>query len=169
VSARRIDLRGFLRALTIGPVERRLLIVSLIVGAVVWPVVYTLKELVHWLFHEILHLIEESPTPLVIFVPLLIGAAITALVAQKPRWTIPFRRLTIPEAMADRSLEELDLNERFGVSDIGVYPKDSTEDAENLHAIEPETLLEPGDTLALTGSATALDALNQAVNTAMEG
>jgi H+/Cl- antiporter ClcA len=90
MSARRIDFRGFFRALTIGPVERRLVIVSVLVGVVVWPVVYTLKELVHWLFHETLHMIEESPTPLVLFIPLLIGAAITALVAQKPRWMIPF-------------------------------------------------------------------------------
>jgi CIC family chloride channel protein len=78
------------------------------------------------------------------------------------------RRLTIPEAMAGQSLEELDLNGRFGVSVIGLFPKDSSEDAESLHAIEPEMLLQPGDTLALTGSATALDAVNQAVNTAME-
>jgi CIC family chloride channel protein len=91
MSARHLDLRGFLRALTIGPVERQLLIVSVVVGIMVWPIVYTLKELVHWLFHEILHMIEESPTPLVMFVPLLIGAVITAFVAQRPGWTIPFR------------------------------------------------------------------------------
>jgi hypothetical protein len=78
------------------------------------------------------------------------------------------RRLTIPEAMAGQSLEELDLNERFGVSVIGLFPKDSSEAVENLHAIEPEALLQPGDTLALTGSKTALDAVNQAVNAAME-
>lgn len=90
MSAERLDLRGFFRALTIGPVERGLLIVSVVVGIVVWPVVYSLKELVHWLFHEVLHLIEESPTPLVLFVPLLVGAAITWLVAQRPPWTIPF-------------------------------------------------------------------------------
>lgn len=88
--AERLDVRGFFRALSIGPVERRLLIVSAVVGAAVWPVVYSLKELVHWLLHEVIHLVEESPTPFMVFVPLLLGAAITAVVANRRPTPIPY-------------------------------------------------------------------------------
>jgi len=82
MESQRLTLAEFFRALTIGPVERRLIALSLVVGILVWPVVYALKELVHWLFHEILHWIEHVPTPLVVFIPLLIGAAITAAVTR---------------------------------------------------------------------------------------
>lgn len=75
-------LRDFFRALSIGRVERQLLALSFFVGIVVWPVVYALKQLVHLLFHELIVWIEHAPTQLLLFVPLLIGAALTAFFAQ---------------------------------------------------------------------------------------
>ena len=75
-------IREFFRAIAIGPVERRLMVLSIIVGVVVWPVVFALKELVHWLFHEVVVWVEHASTPLVLFIPLLIGAGLTALFAQ---------------------------------------------------------------------------------------
>lgn len=74
-------LREFFRALSIGRVERRLMVMSFVVGIVVWPVVYALKELVHLLFHEVIVWVEHGPTPFLLFVPLLIGAALTAFFA----------------------------------------------------------------------------------------
>lgn len=55
--------------------------VSVITGAVVWAVVYTLKQLVHLLFTQVIGWAEAAPTPFVIFIPLTIGALITLLLA----------------------------------------------------------------------------------------
>ncbi|MCP4362805.1 MAG: hypothetical protein GY796_32775 [Chloroflexi bacterium] len=64
--------------------ERRLVVQSIIIGVVVWAVIYPLKEAVHWLFHTTLHYLEElghGPQQLLVLVPLLIGALIVAAVA----------------------------------------------------------------------------------------
>jgi CIC family chloride channel protein len=71
-----------LRGLRIGKEPRVVTVQALIIGAVVWAAVFALKELVHWLFHEVLHWIEHAPTPLVLFIPLLIGALIVGAIAQ---------------------------------------------------------------------------------------
>ncbi len=71
-----------LRGLRIGKEQRVLTVQAIIIGAVVWAAVFALKELVHWLFHEVLHWIEHAPTPLVLFIPLLIGALIVGAIAQ---------------------------------------------------------------------------------------
>lgn len=85
------SIREFFRALSIGPVERRLMAMSVLVGIAVWPVVYALKELVHWLFHEVIVWVEHAPTQLVLFVPLLIGAALTAFFAQYRLFFVTYR------------------------------------------------------------------------------
>ena len=71
-----------LRGLRIGKEQRLLVGQAVVIGVVVWIAIFALKESVHWLFHEVLHWIEHAPTPLVLFVPLLIGALIVGAIAQ---------------------------------------------------------------------------------------
>lgn len=71
--------------------EERLVVQSVIVGVVVWAVVFPLKWLVHSLFHIILHWIETAPTPLVLFIPLLLGAGIVITVARYHAATLYYR------------------------------------------------------------------------------
>jgi len=52
-----------------------------VIGAVVWAVVYALKLLVHVVFDHLIAWVEAAPTPFVIFLPLVIGALITVLLA----------------------------------------------------------------------------------------
>ena len=80
-----------LRGLRIGKEQRILAFQSIIIGVVVWIAVFALKESVHWLFHEVLHWIEHAPTPLVLFIPLLIGALIVGIIAQYRAVTINYR------------------------------------------------------------------------------
>jgi CIC family chloride channel protein len=62
-----------------------------VIGIVVWFAIFALKESVHWLFHEVLHWVEHAPTPLVLFLPLSIGALIVGLIAQFRSEVISFR------------------------------------------------------------------------------
>ncbi|MCP4426236.1 MAG: hypothetical protein GY803_17230, partial [Chloroflexi bacterium] len=71
--------------------ERRLVVQSFIIGVVVWAVVFALKTAVHWAFHTTLHWIEHAPTPLVLLIPLLIGAALVAAISQYRAATIHYR------------------------------------------------------------------------------
>jgi CIC family chloride channel protein len=71
-----------LRGLRIGKEQRLLAIQAIIIGVVVWIAVFALKESVHWLLHEVLHWIEHASTPLVLFIPLLMGALIVGAIAQ---------------------------------------------------------------------------------------
>jgi CIC family chloride channel protein len=80
-----------LRGLRIGKEQRILTFQAIIIGAVVWVAVFALKESVHWLFHEVLHWIEHAPTPLVLFIPLLIGALIVGVIAQFRASVINYR------------------------------------------------------------------------------
>jgi hypothetical protein len=70
------------RGLRIGKEERQLVVQAIVVGVVVWIAIFVLKESVHWIFHEVLRWIEHASTPLVLFVPLLVGALVVGLVAQ---------------------------------------------------------------------------------------
>ena len=80
-----------LRGLRIGKEQRILAFQAIIVGVVVWIAVFALKESVHWLFHEVLHRIEHASTPLVLFIPLLIGALIVGVIAQYRAVVINYR------------------------------------------------------------------------------
>jgi CIC family chloride channel protein len=71
--------------------ERRLVVQSVIIGVVVWAIVYGLKTAVHALFHTTLHWIEEASTPLVLFAPLLSGALIVAAISRYRATTIHYR------------------------------------------------------------------------------
>ena len=58
--------------------ERRLVFQAIVIGVVVWIVVFSLKTAVHEAAHAVMHWVEHSPTPFLLFVPLLIGAALVA-------------------------------------------------------------------------------------------
>lgn len=61
--------------------EQRLVITAIVVGAVVWPVVFALKTLVHVTFEHVLAWVETTPSPLFILLPLVLGSLITTLIA----------------------------------------------------------------------------------------
>lgn len=71
--------------------EQRLVFRAAVIGVVVWAVVYTLKVAVHWLFHEVIHTIEHSPSLFLIFVPLVVGGLIMALFVYYGTNTIHYR------------------------------------------------------------------------------
>ncbi len=71
--------------------ERRLVVQSVIIGVVVWAVVFGLKTAVHWAFHTTLHWIEHAPTPFILLIPLLIGAVLVAAISQYRASTIHYR------------------------------------------------------------------------------
>jgi CIC family chloride channel protein len=85
------DLRAAIRGLSLGKEQRTLAIQAIVIGIVVWFAIFALKESVHWLFHEVLHWVEHAPTPLVLFLPLSIGALIVGLIAQFRSEVISFR------------------------------------------------------------------------------
>ncbi|HRQ37936.1 MAG TPA: chloride channel protein [Chloroflexota bacterium] len=65
--------------------ERRLVVQSVVVGVVVWAIVYPLKLGVHWLFDLTLHSLEQlghGPQQLFVLAPLLVGALIVAGIAR---------------------------------------------------------------------------------------
>lgn len=62
------------------PNERRLVVTSIIIGVATWAIVHLLRVAVHDLFHQTLHWIDHASTPLLVFIPLLLGAAIVATI-----------------------------------------------------------------------------------------
>ncbi len=70
--------------------ERRLVVQSIIIGVVVWAAVFSLKAAVHWAFHETLHWLEHVNL-LFVFIPLLVGALITAVIIQIRPTTLHYR------------------------------------------------------------------------------
>ena len=74
--------------------ERRLVFQSVVVGVVVWIVVFTLKTAVHELGHEVLHLYQTQPIyfliPLVLG-GLLVGALIVAAITRLSSQTVHYR------------------------------------------------------------------------------
>lgn len=71
--------------------EQRLAMQSVIIGVAVWAIVFSLKTSVHWLFETVLHLLENGPSPWLLFVPLLLGALIVAWLAQLRPSTLHYR------------------------------------------------------------------------------
>jgi len=64
------------------PHERRLVFQAMVVGVVVWTVVFVLKEAVHVAFHQTIHWVEHASTPWLVFVPLLTGALMMAAIVR---------------------------------------------------------------------------------------
>ncbi|MFO7684034.1 MAG: chloride channel protein [Chloroflexota bacterium] len=77
------DFWGTLRHLTlhVSSEEQRLVVQSVIIGVIVWAVVYPLKIAVHDLSHATLHWLENAPTLLFVFIPLCLGALIVAAIS----------------------------------------------------------------------------------------
>lgn len=77
------DFWGTLRNITlyISNEERRLVVQSIIIGIVVWAVVYPLKVMVHELSHTTIHWLEHAPTLLLVFLPLCVGAVIVGAIS----------------------------------------------------------------------------------------
>lgn len=60
--------------------EQRLAVQSIIIGVVVWAIVFSLKTAVQWLFEMVLFLLQNSPW--LLFLPLLSGALVVAWLAR---------------------------------------------------------------------------------------
>lgn len=73
------------------PSERRLVVQAALIGALVWGVVFALKTSVHFLFDLIMGLIARSPSPALVLVPLLAGAAGTTAVVLYHATTVQYR------------------------------------------------------------------------------
>ncbi len=58
--------------------ERRLVVRAIVVGAVVWAMVYALKFVVHEVAEFVLTWVEAGPSPVLLFIPLIVGALIVA-------------------------------------------------------------------------------------------
>jgi len=74
--------------------ERRLVFQSIVIGVVVWAIVFALRHSVEWLFHFTLSYLEELETGimlLLVLVPLLAGAALVAAITQYRAAVIHYR------------------------------------------------------------------------------
>ena len=71
--------------------ERRLVFQSVVIGVVVWAIVFVLKEGVHWAFENTIHFLEDGPTPFLVFIPLLTGALIVAAITKSRSSVIHYR------------------------------------------------------------------------------
>lgn len=74
--------------------ERRLVFQSIVIGVVVWAIVFALRQSVHWLLHFTLSYLEELEPGillLLVFVPLLVGAAVVAAIARYRPAVIHYR------------------------------------------------------------------------------
>lgn len=74
--------------------ERRLVVQSIVIGVVVWAIIYPLKVAVHWLFHFTLHGLEElgsGPQQLLVLLPLLLGAILVSFIAYHRASVIHYR------------------------------------------------------------------------------
>ena len=84
-------LREAFRGLSLGKEQRQLAGQAIVIGVVVWIAIFALKESVHWLFHQVLHWIENAPSLWMLFIPLAIGALVVGLIAQFRSEIIYFR------------------------------------------------------------------------------
>lgn len=71
--------------------EQRLVITAIVVGAVVWPVVFALKTLVLVTFEHVIGWVEATPSPLFILLPLLLGSLITTAIAASNASSVYYR------------------------------------------------------------------------------
>ena len=69
------------------------------------------------------------------------------------------RCLNIPAAWAGKTVEELNIENRFGVQIIGLYHAQSGGDVQTQQEVDPKTVLAQGDILAISGTPETLAAL----------
>lgn len=80
--------------------DRRLVVQSVVIGAVVWGPVFLLKRIVHDTFALTLSVVDRVPSPLVLLLPLWLGAVVVALIAS-------YRRRQIIHYESDGIVHEL--------------------------------------------------------------
>lgn len=68
--------------MTLDAEERRLVLRSAVIGVVVWALVFALARSVHFVFETIVHVVEGSPTPALVLIPLVVGSLIMAAFAR---------------------------------------------------------------------------------------
>ena len=62
--------------------ERRLVFQAIVIGVVVWAIVFSLKTAVHEVFHLLTHWLEHGASPFLLFIPLAIGSAVVATIVR---------------------------------------------------------------------------------------
>ncbi len=70
--------------------ERRQVVQAIVIGAVVWAIVFALKTSVHWAFHELVHWLDHAPVWWM-FGPLIVGAMITTFFVHWRSSTVHYR------------------------------------------------------------------------------
>jgi CIC family chloride channel protein len=71
--------------------EQRLVVRAVVIGIVVWAFVFALRASVHWLFEQVIHLVNASPSLLFILIPLFLGAIFVAWLAKKSASVVHYR------------------------------------------------------------------------------
>ncbi|UCD99246.1 MAG: chloride channel protein [Chloroflexota bacterium] len=75
-------LKSSIRAFQIDKEQLYLIGESISIGLIVWVAIFLLKELVHWSFQGVLRWIDSMVSPFFLFVPLLSGAMILAVISK---------------------------------------------------------------------------------------
>jgi len=83
-------LKSSIRAFRIDKEQLFLIGQSISVGLIVWVAIFMLKELVHWSFHGVLGWIDSMASPFFLFIPLLLGAIILAVISKYWSETIKY-------------------------------------------------------------------------------
>ena len=83
-------LKSSIRALRIDKEQLYLIGQSIAIGLIVWVSIFMLKELVHWSFQAVLRWIDSMATPFTLFIPLLLGAIILAVISKYWSETIKY-------------------------------------------------------------------------------
>ncbi len=71
--------------------EQRLVVRAVVIGVVVWAFVFALRASVHWLFEQVIHLVNASPSLLFILIPLFLGAIFVAWLAKNSASVVHYR------------------------------------------------------------------------------
>lgn len=71
--------------------EQRLVVRAVVIGVVVWAFVFALRASVHWLFEQVMHLVNASPSLLFIFIPLFLGSIFVAWLAKNSASVVHYR------------------------------------------------------------------------------
>jgi CIC family chloride channel protein len=83
-------LKSSIRAFRIDKEQLFLIGQSIAIGLIVWVAIFMLKELVHWSFQGVLRWIDSMASPFFLFVPLLFGAIILAVISKYWSETIEY-------------------------------------------------------------------------------
>ncbi|MCA9835900.1 MAG: chloride channel protein [Trueperaceae bacterium] len=71
--------------------ERRLVFQAIVIGILVWGIVFALKSSVHLVFSHLLAWLEHTPYPFLVFIPLFLAGALVSLLARFKPTLINYR------------------------------------------------------------------------------